>query len=77
MRRRRKIREHKVTKENQKAYCIFVGLGTLIVGVAMIVAAIIQAFGNVAAGGIVTGVGILIGLLPILYAQFKYNKGLF
>ena len=67
----------KVTKENQKAYCIFVGLGTFIVGVTMIIAAIIQAFGNVAAGGIVTGVGILIGLLPILYAQFKYNRGLF
>ena len=36
----------KVTKENQKAYCMFVGLGTLIVGVAIIAGAVIQALGN-------------------------------
>ena len=68
-----------VTKENQKAYCMFVGLGTLIIGVAMIVAAVIQTSGSTAAiatGGIVIGVGFLIGMTLILYAQFKYNKGL-
>ena len=67
----------KVTKENQKAYCMFVGLGTLIVGVAIIAGAVIQALGYVAASGLVIGVGVLIGLALILYAQFKYNKGLF
>ena len=67
----------KVTKENQKAYCMFVGLGTLIVGVAIIAGAVIQALGNIAASGLVIGVGVLIGLALILYAQFKYNKGLF
>ena len=67
----------KVTKENQKAYCVFVGLGTLIVGVAIIAGAVIQALGNIAASGLVIGVGVLIGLALILYAQFKYNKGLF
>ena len=67
----------KVTKENQKAYCMFVGLGTLIVGVAIIAGAVIQALGNIAASGLVIGVGVLLGLALILYAQFKYNKGLF
>ena len=67
----------KVTKENQKAYCMFVGLGTLIVGVAIIAGAVIQALGNIAASGLVIGVGVLIGLALILYAQFKYNRGLF
>ena len=67
----------KVTKENQKVYCTFVGLGTLIVGVAIIVGAVIQALGYIAASGLATGVGVLIGLAFILYAQFKYNKGLF
>ena len=67
----------KVTKENQKAYCMFVGLGTLIVGVAIIAGAVIQALGNIAASGLAIGVGVLIGLALILYAQFKYNKGLF
>ena len=67
----------KVTKENQKAYCMFVGLGTLIVGVAIIAGAVIQALGNIAASGLVIGVGVLLGLALILYTQFKYNKGLF
>ena len=67
----------KVTKENQKVYCMFVGLGTLIVGVAIIAGAVIQALGYIAASGLVMGVGVLIGLALILYTQFKYNKGLF
>ena len=67
----------KVTKENQKAYCIFVGLGTLIVGVAIIFGMVIQALGNIEASVLAIGVGVLIGLALILYAQFKYNKGLF
>ena len=67
----------KVTKENQTAYCMFVGLGTLIVGAAIIAGAVIQALGNIATSGMVIGVGVLIGLLLILYAQFKYNRGLF
>ena len=67
----------KVTKENQKAYCMFVGLGTLIVGVGIIAGAVTEALGNTAASGSAIGVGVLIGLALILYAQFKYNKGLF
>ena len=67
----------KVTKENQKAYCMFVGLGTLIVGVAIIAGAVIQALGYLAASGLAIGIGMLIGLVLILYAQFKYNRGLF
>ncbi len=67
----------KVTKENQKVYCMFVGLGTLIVGAAIIVGAVIQALGNITASGWVIGIGVLIGLIFILYAQFKYNRGLF
>lgn len=67
----------KVTKENQKAYCMLVGLGTLIVGAAIIAGAVIQALGDSGAGGLAMGIGILIGLVFILYAQFKYNRGLF
>ena len=67
----------KVTKENQKVYCMFVGLGTLIVGAAIIVGVVIQALGNITASGWVIGIGVLIGLVFILYAQFKYNRGLF
>ncbi len=67
----------KVTKENQKAYCFFIGFGTLIMGVAIILGAFIQALGSITASGVTIGAGILIGLALILYAQFRYNRGLF
>ena len=67
----------KVTKENQLTYCRCVGLGTLIVGLSMIISGIVQAFVGIEAGGIIIIVGFMVGLSLIVYAQFKYNKGIF
>lgn len=67
----------KVSKEDQLPYCRCVGLGTLLIGVAMIVAGVLQALFSVEAGAVVILIGIIIGLVLILYAQFKYNKGIF
>jgi len=67
----------KVSKEDQLPYCRCVGLGTLLIGVAMIVAGVLQALFSVEAGAVVILIGITIGLVLILYAQFKYNKGIF
>lgn len=67
----------KVTKENQLPYCRCVGLGTLIVGLSMILSGIVQAFAGMEVGGIIIIVGFMVGLPLIVYAQFKYNKGIF
>lgn len=67
----------KVTKENQKAYCMVVGLGTLIIGVCLIVAGIVQALIGIEPSAVIMVIGILVGLTLILYAQFKYNRGIF
>lgn len=67
----------KVAKENQKPYCMCMGLGTLIIGVSLIAAGIIQVFAGVEVGSIFIAVGVVIGLVLMLYAQFKYNRGLF
>ena len=67
----------KVTKENQKAYCMVVGLGTLIIGVCLIAAGIVQALIGIEPSAVIMVIGILVGLTLILYAQFKYNRGLF
>lgn len=67
----------KVTKENQKAYCLVMGLGTLIIGVALIVAAIVQVLVGVEQGAFVILGGVVVGFALMLYAQFKYNKGIF
>ena len=75
----------KVTKENQLAYCRLVGLGTVIVGAGMLGSAAAQALlfkiiGTDPAAIIGAGLtlaGVVVGLVLILIAQFKYNKGLF
>ena len=67
----------KVAKEDQKSYCMIVGLGTLIVGFGLIAAGIVQALVGVEESSFIMVGGILVGLVLILYAQFKYNRGLF
>ena len=67
----------KVTKEDQLPYCRWIGLGTLLIGISMIIAGIVQAVVSVEAGAVIILIGIIIGLVLILYAQFKYNRGIF
>lgn len=67
----------KVTKENQKPYCRFVGLGTLIIGACLFAAGIVQLFVGEEIASYIMLTGVVVGLGLILYAQFKYNKGLF
>ena len=67
----------KVTKENQIPYCRLHGFGSVIIGASIIISAIVQAIGNTELGGLITLAGIIIGFTLMLYAQFKYNKGIF
>lgn len=67
----------KVTKENQIPYCRLHGFGSVIIGGSIIVSAIVQALGSIELGGLITLAGIIIGFALMLYAQFKYNKGIF
>ena len=67
----------KVTKENQKAYCLVLGLGTLIIGITLIAATIVQVLIGVEQGAFIILGGVVIGFALMLYAQFKYNRGIF
>lgn len=67
----------KVSKEDQIPYCRLVGLGTIVIGAALIASALFQAFVGTEAGAFVTVLGLVLGLVLIVYAQIKYNKGLF
>jgi len=71
----------KVTKENQLPYCRLVGSGTVTVGAAIMVSAVVQSTILNEAGmllsGAITLTGTAAGLVMILIAQFKYNKGIF
>ena len=67
----------KVTKENQLPYCRLMGFGTLIIGLAMMAASVLQSAAGEEAGAVVTLGGVVIGFALMLYAQIKYNKGIF
>ena len=74
----------RVTEENRKRFCKLVGLGTLIIGLSMIVFGILflifeqtqlQAF--VVIGVIELIVSIIVGMFVSFYAMKKYNGGIF
>lgn len=67
----------KVKKEDQLPYCRFMGSGTLIIGVSLISAGFVQALVNDETAAWVIACGVVVGLALMLYAQFKYNRGIF
>lgn len=68
---RRKVKEEDVPK-----YGRAIGTGTLIIGASLIVA-FVTTFWSEEAMSFIVIPALVIGLGFILYAQFKYNKGIF
>ena len=68
---RRKIREEDIPK-----YGKAVGAGTLIIGVSLVIA-FIATFWKEELVAFILLPAIVVGLALILYAQFKYNRGIF
>ena len=75
---------HRVTQENIKPFGKLVGLGTLLIGISMIVFGIlffifeqtgIEALAVIAAAQLV--VSLIVGMLVSFYAMKKYNGGIF
>ena len=66
----------KVNEEDVPKYGRAVGTGTLIIGVSLITAFVTTFWSETAMSFIVIP-ALVIGLGFILYAQFKYNKGIF
>lgn len=74
----------RVTEEDRKPFGKLVGLGTLIIGVALVISGIMFWISEVTAtelwliiGCVITVVGIVVGLVLSFYAMIKYNKGIF
>ncbi len=67
----------RITKENSKKYGETMGLGTIIIGVSLTITVILQIIFDIGSLWIITLVGVIIGLVFLLYGQFKYNKGIF
>ena len=74
----------RVTEEDRKPFGKLVGLGTLIIGIALVISGILFLISEVTAtelwliiGCVITVVGIVVGLVLSFYAMIKYNKGIF
>lgn len=67
----------KITEENQKPYGRLVGSGTVVIGLSLIITGILQMLSKQEYYFYIIPAGVLVGLVLILWAQFKYNKGLF
>lgn len=74
----------RVTEEDRKPFGKLVGLGTLMIGVAMILFGILFWIYEatmmeiwIIVGTVILGIGIVTGLGLSFYAMIKYNKGIF
>ena len=74
----------RVTEEDRKPFGKLVGLGTLMIGVAVILFGILFWIYEtmmiewlIIVGSVILGVGIVVGLGFSFYAMIKYNKGIF
>lgn len=74
----------RVTEENRKPFGKLVGLGTIIIGIALIICSILffiadrsQILILETASNILLILSLILGLGLNFYAMFKYNKGIF
>lgn len=74
----------RVTEEDRKPFGKLVGLGTLMIGVAIILFGILFWIYEttmmewlIILGTVILGIGIIAGLGLSFYAMIKYNKGIF
>ncbi len=67
----------KVSKADAPKYGKAMGLGTSMIGISIVLTGILQMIFDMESIFYLAAVGVAIGLVILLYAQFKYNKGIF
>ncbi len=67
----------KVSEADAPKYGKAMGLGTLIIGTSMVITAVLQMIFDLESIFYISLFGIIVGIIVMLYAQFKYNKGIF
>ncbi len=67
----------RITEDTRRPYGRAVGTGSLIIGLTMVLAAVLEFLIGKELIYLITLPGSVAGLAFILYGQFKYNKGIF
>ncbi len=69
---RRKVKDEDIPK-----YGRAMGIGTLTIGCSVLITAILQMIFDFEPLMLIVAIGCIIGVFIMLYAQIKYNKGIF
>ena len=67
----------RIKKDDVKKYGLLVGAGTLIIGLSLILTGILKMFFSFEWINYINIISLLIWLILFVYAQVKYNKGIF
>lgn len=67
----------RVKKEDVIPFGKKTGIGSIIIGITIILAGVFTILNYTHISNVVLSIGITIGITIILYAMFKYNKGIF
>ena len=67
----------KVSKENESKYGKYMRIGTIIIGSSLTITSILQMLYYLEIFFYIIVIGIIVGLIFMLYSQIKYNKGIF
>lgn len=67
----------RIKKEDIKKYGLLVGIGTLLIGISMILTVLIQIIFDIEFFEYLIIIGLVIWFVLFIYAQIKYNKGIF
>ncbi len=67
----------RVKKEDEVPYGKKLGIGSIIIGMTIIIAGIFTFLNYVKISNIILVIGFVPGFIIIFYAMFKYNKGIF
>ncbi len=67
----------RITEETRPKYGKLMGTATIIIGGSIVLSAALEMIFANKLAFIIAGIGALIGVVIMLYAQIKYNKGIF
>lgn len=67
----------KVSNKNMKHYAKTMGVGTLVIGISFVITSILLMMFDVENIYYISLIGIVLGIVIMTFAQFKYNKGIF
>ena len=67
----------RISKDDIPKYGKAMGLGSLVMGVSIVLTAVLQMIFDAEVLSYLIVAGVIVGLGIVLYAQFKYNRGIF